>query len=414
MHLALLVGTIVALLLASFVLLVHFNSFFRIKTIKSSNLIEDVNQHVFEVLNDSKLQIGDTLRVEKNNTIRKTYLSFHGCWQKIYSESVDFKTYFSKTLFVGSKITLSTPNLYLKNSNSPLVLVGNTTLKGNVFLPKQGVKAGTIAGNYFQNSQLVFGKTSFSQSELPKLDSQWISYVKSLYSNALMQENELNNLSLEMKNSFKDKAKIVYKASPISLNQGEIHGNIILKSATSITVNAGVSLIDVILIAPRIDIRSNVKGTFQAFAQKQIKVGDNCKLNFPSALVLYKKETTEEIKNTESPIEIGVNSRVEGSVVFLREKNKINKRFRRGIKTHLKIKENVFVSGEVYCQGNMELLGTINGSCYTERFVANQFSSKYINHIYNGEIKPFLVKPYSGLSFEGRRIKEKSIAKWLY
>lgn len=412
MHLALLVGTIVALLLASFVLFVHLNSFFKIKNNHINGLIAETNQYVFKFLETPKLQIGDTLQTEIEKKSTKTHLSFYGCWQKVFLEKHSLKSKYSKVLLAGAKVDLNTPNLYLKNSNSPLILVGKTTLKGTVFLPKQGVKAGTISGNYFQNSQLVFGKTNYSQSKLPDLNKQWIRYVKGLFGNSLLVENEVIELTSELKNTFKKPKKLIYQASSINLGQGEIHGNIIIKSATSITVNAGVSLIDVILIAPKIKIKDNVKGVFQAFAKNDIKVGKNCKLSFPSSLIVLKKEEVEVPKIVELPIEIGEGSTIEGNVVFFKEQPKIKKKFTRGIKTHLKINKNVRIGGEVYCQGNMELLGTINGSCYTERFIANQFGSKYINHIYNGEIKPFSVKNYAGLPFEKEH--EKSIVKWLY
>jgi len=412
MHLALLVGTVVALLLAAFVLLVHFYSFFRIKSIKNNKVITAANQQVFQFTEAPNLKIGDTITGKKNTEEYKTHLSYYGCWQKLFVKSSNLKSHFSKVVFTGNKITSKTPNLYLENSNSPLILVGKTTLKGNVFLPKQGVRAGTIAGNYFQNSQLVFGKTNYSQSQLIEMDKQWISYVKNLYGNHITQGNRVDKLSSELKNAFKNETKIINQASPIILSQGKIHGNIIIKSATSITVNTGVSLLDIILIAPKIVIKDKVKGVFQAFAQNYIKVGENCKLNFPSALVVYQSNKKKENSKNEIPLEIGKRSIVQGSIVFLKEKIISKKRNRRGVTTHLKIHERARIDGEVYCQGNMELLGAINGSCYTKKFVANQLGSKYINHLYNSEIKPFTVEPYGGLPFE--KVSKKSIVKWLY
>ena len=44
------------------------------------------------------------------------------------------------------------------------------------------------------------------------------------------------------------------------------------------------------------------------------------------------------------------------------------------------------VVGEIYCDKNFELSGTVKGSVLTKGFIANQFGSVYKNHIYNGKI----------------------------
>lgn len=416
MHLALLVGTVIALMLASFILLVHLTSFFGIKIQETNTLIEDVNQYALTLVKNDGITVArDTIitsQIEKKN---KAHVSFYGCWKKIYVEKKATSSGFEKALLVGTSVFSNVSNLYLKNSNSPLILVGNTVLEGTIFLPKQGVKAGTISGNYYQNNQLIFGKTNYSKSELPELDPQWISYIKDLQGNRFLQENKLGELNEIEKRSFKGASKNIYKASPLILSQGEIHGNVVIKSATSITINKGVSLIDVILIAPKIKISDQVEGTFQAIAHEQIIVGNNCKLHFPSSLVVLKREQAIVDKPNEVPIEIGVSTVLEGSVVYINEKTKKkrDKRSRRrGVNTHLKIGANALIKGEVYCKGNVELLGVVKGSCYVNKFIANQFGSKYINHIYNGEIRPFTVKEYGGLPFKENH--KKSIVKWLY
>lgn len=414
MHLALLVGTLVALLLASFILLVHLTSIFGLKLQKTNTLIEDVNQKALKLIDEKDFKYGDTLEFNNLANNNKTHVSYYGCWSKMYVAHKNEVHHFSKTLLVGNRVLPNVPNLYLKNTNSPLVLVGSATLQGTISLPKQGVKAGTINGNYYQKKQLVFGRSVYSKSELPALDPKWVSYLKQLQETDFAK-TEISKSIRDVKQSFKKPSKLIYKASSITLNQGEIHGNVIIKSATSITVNKDVSLIDVILIAPKIKIRDHVEGAFQAIANEQIEVGENCKLHFPSSLVVLQTQVVNANQFNEVAIEIGADSVVEGSVVFISEKSNItanNRKRRRGVSTHLKINTNANIKGEVYCKGNVELLGIIKGSCYANKFVANQFGSKYINHIYNGEIRPFAVNKYAGIPFKKTNIK--SVVKWLY
>ena len=81
-------------------------------------------------------------------------------------------------------------------------------------------------------------------------------------------------------------------------------------------------------------------------------------------------------------------------------------------KPQIIIEESAIVVGEVYCDKNLELKGTVQGMVTTDAFIALQSGSVYINHIYNGRIiEPQLPSQYCGLQLETTQIK---IAKWLY
>ena len=72
----------------------------------------------------------------------------------------------------------------------------------------------------------------------------------------------------------------------------------------------------------------------------------------------------------------------------------------------------VVVDGELYCEANTDLQATVNGSVYTNGFVAKQFGSIYQNHLYNARINSSqLPTAYAGLQWEN---SHQNIAKWLY
>ena len=50
------------------------------------------------------------------------------------------------------------------------------------------------------------------------------------------------------------------------------------------------------------------------------------------------------------------------------------------------IDKGAVVSGFVYCNGETELKGTINGAIYTQSFYLKTASSAYQNHLLNAEI----------------------------
>jgi len=314
---------------------------------------------------------------------------------------------FQKLALVGG-YNSQKPALYLEDKNRPLVLVGNTIIRGNVSLPKSGVKRGNISGHAYHGKQLIYGNINQSSTQLPNFSN--INYLKNI------KENIYNNDSLEfihinedqrLVNSFIKPTKIYRQNNRIDLEYIQLTGNFIIASDTLIRVHKTAALHDIILIAPKIEIDEDVLGNFQAIATQKIDVGANSKLSYPSALLLIDENLlqTSSKKNT-NQIVINDNVEIKGLVCYLSNDSKNN------YQAQIKIKENASVIGEVYCNQNMELKGKVTGSVYTKGFIANQNGSVYQNHIYNGKIMvDELPKQYSGFLFEDL---SKQIVQWVY
>jgi cytoskeletal protein CcmA (bactofilin family) len=181
-------------------------------------------------------------------------------------------------------------------------------------------------------------------------------------------------------------------------------------SETKIIVGTSAVLNDIVLMAPEIEIKDYVEGAFQALANKNIAVGKQCRLHYPSALVLVpKKESNDDELNspiTTKQIDIGDGSEITGTVIFY-GKTKPN-----NFNPQLIIRKESIVKGEVYCSSNLELKGRVYGTVFTSDFVAKESGSIYQNHIYNGNIIiKELPAQYVGISFEA---SNKGIIKWLY
>ena len=70
------------------------------------------------------------------------------------------------------------------------------------------------------------------------------------------------------------------------------------------------------------------------------------------------------------------------------------------------------IKGQVYCNGNFEIKGTVSGSVYTKQFVANQSGSIFMNHIYNATIEnQNIPMMYGGILLEQ---EPKTVLQWLY
>jgi hypothetical protein len=176
-----------------------------------------------------------------------------------------------------------------------------------------------------------------------------------------------------------------------------------------ITVRNTAILRDVILSAPVIIIEDGVKGNFQAIADTTIKVGRDCLLSYPSALVLMEKESRPEVSDDEFDNKIFINtgSDLRGSICYFDRKEQ-----------ERDFKANIFINagslkGEIYNEGNLELkASSVVGTVYTKNLVTNERGTTFVNHLYNSSIdSELLPQDFGGILFENQ---SKSVMKWLY
>lgn len=413
LQLVVFIGVIIAILLAAFVTLVYVNTKFSKQTDLVIKTIEQANQGIYLGLTES-LPFQDTINLSSELSgigDLKLYRNFWGIYETVTSVSTIKKNRIVNYAFVGNQSSVDNrTGLYLVEDNQPLVVVGNTHINGKNYIPKQGVKPGSVAGISYYGNQLIYGKVLESSESLPTLNSNLIDEVKRLQNILdVVDSKSIDQFGKDsvLKNSFKEEVKMFYALKSIYLSNVELVGHIILYSEEKITVNSSSKLTDIILIAPEIEIGADFRGNFQAIASEKITVGQNVTLEYPSSLVLFNSKTNTSKENFRS-ILISSNSVINGQVIVSLTEN-TNARF----EPQLKLSEESTVFGEVYCNQNVEHLGEIKGSLYAKQFIAKQSGSIYINHIYNGRIDAkVLSEDYVGLLFED--LSSKGIMKWGY
>lgn len=407
------VSVIIALLVFAFISLTYVQNKLWAKTSIFQEVVHNTNEG-FNYLGQHKIPYNDQIKLPLifQNNLETTIIKDHwGIFDIATSTSKRNNETFTKTALLGGYQQHKT-SLYLQDINQPLVVVGKTRIEGRVYLPELGIKRGTIAGHSYTGKELIYGTVAQSDNNLPEIQN--IKYFKMLYGGTLSKKDkefiELEE-NTKLVNSFSEPTKIVYSHAPIALQFIELTGNIVIYSDLKIKIYPSAILKDIILIAPEIEIYDYTKGNFQVFAIKKITVGKNCELAYPSAIILTEGDksitTTIQYNIDENPqVVINKGSDIKGIVAFVRKDKAGN------YKPQIIIDENAVVTGEVYCNKNIELKGTIKGSVYTKGFIANQFGSVYKNHIYNGKILGNdLPQQYCGLSFKDTKPK---IAKWLY
>lgn len=387
----------ITLLLFAFILLVHIHKRIDLKSDYIIEVASSTNDAIKYSLNNDVV-LNDTISItplESDNKTLGVYKEYWGVFEKVIA-TARIKTYETKKVALVGGI-ISDPD------------------RTASYIPRQGVKPGTISGQSFYGQQLINGTTKTSV-KLPELSASLQSYLDNLEQKvSSFSNNQFINLqpNTSFNNSFLKPPQIVYSNSAIQLLSNQLIGNIIIQSRSKIVVDVNSKLEDVVLIAPEIEILNNVKGKFQAIATKHIKVGKYVSLNYPSSLVLFKKNISisdtapnNSNLNNEPDIIIDNHSTIEGVIIYQGAPKPNN------YNLQIQLKEQSKVVGEIYCNENLELIGVVEGSVFTNNFLAKQSGSIYQNHIYNGSINSTdIPAEYAGLLFQNSK---KGVVQWLY
>lgn len=403
------IGIVIALLVFAFILLSYTQKQFRLLNKQFIQSVKETDELLI-TLNGKGLTENQTSELQTNK-VSSVMTQQWGLFEIATATAGYRNQKFTKFALLGGHLS-SRNSLYLQDEDQPLVVVGNTKIEGAIRLPKQGIKRGSIAGTSYSGSQLYYGVAQLSTAELPKFLGRE-ALRELVFANESSSEQESFDLTadLVLTNSFNEPTKVFQTEGFVNLSNVTLTGNILIKSNLGISLDASSSLTDVILIAPKISIGDQVRGNFQALATEEIIVGKACELAYPSVLVVYQNPFSVELPNQpseerNSDLIIGSKTRVKGLVAFFSEKEQ------EPYKTQISLEKETRVVGEVYCQGNLELQGSVVGSVITQGFMANQFGNLYKNHIYNGQILTHqFPKEYVGLWLD---TYQKKVVKWLY
>lgn len=400
------ITVVIALLLGCFILLVYAQKQFRVKTYLLKDTIQSIDKGMSYALQNNTLGKDSIALILDNDATVNIKSELWGTYLKIGVTSRLKNFRYKKTALIGAKQLPKQTALYLKENNKALVLVGHTKISGECYLPKHGVKSGNISGQSYNGNQFIDGTISVI-NKFPKLNFQVRNYIQNIHS---FYDSNKSLVSFAVKpktlvsNSFENPTIIALSSDTIYLEDISLTGNIVIQSYSKISVSHSAKLKDVILIAPKIEIEEGVKATFQAFASEHIFVGNNCELQYPSALVLV-KPFTEKFEE-EDRIQLNSNSKLQGNIIILGLKDIKN------YNPQVAINAGAIVEGEIYCEQTLELKGKVLGTVFTDNFIARANGAYYQNHLLNAEINAVeLNNEYVGLPIVNHK---KGVAKWLY
>ncbi len=403
---AILVATMVALFLGAFLTLTHTHRFFADQSQFLMQSVEGANQGVgYSLQPDAGIRDSITFQEELlTTTVAKSYW---GGFEMIRSRATVRTKSFSKKALTGSALGSQPTSIYMGDDRFPLVLVGNTKIEGTAYISSKGIKPGSIAGHYYTGGNLIDGPIRYSSGSLPRLDAQWSRTIKQ-WMDFIPGTEHLVVPQQPVQNSFYEDRMYIYDEGPVTISETYL-GNIVIISKTEITVTPEARLQDILVVAPKITLQKGTQGSAHFIANEQIKVEEDVVLSYPSSLVVMYEQPDDNrpVPRGDEPVVVSDFAEVNGNVILQFKKDTLA-----GSRTHMAFAEEARIRGMVYCQGNIEHKGTIEGSVYTNTFLANESGSVYLNHLYKGKVLANRLHPeYCGLPFQN---KQKGIAKWLY
>jgi hypothetical protein len=399
----LVISIIIMIVLFAFISLVFLQNKMQLKSERYKKTIQNVyagfdylKNH--EIPYDTPIQVKFSEATSETTTILKRHWGFLDV-AVVTSESRNERT--EKVGFLGMHRE-DRKAIYLQENNQPLVVVGNTKIVGDVVFPKRGVKPGNIAGVSYYGNQLVYGGIEKTANQLPQIQN--IDYVRRLIQEVPQENVQFLNFeeNMMLNHSFTEETYLFETPYNLSLENVELRGNIILVSESEIRVSQSAKLNDLIVIAPKIYIEAGFEGSGQFIASDQIEIGRNVKLHYPSVVSVVENSDPKE---NEERIKIASESEIGGMIIYHDERKENN------YSTHVNIAENTTISGEVYCNKNLEIAGSVQGFVYANNFITRQSGGVYINHLYHTTIDSEAIsEKYVGLPIG---TGEQRVAKWI-
>lgn len=306
---------------------------------------------------------------------------------------------FSKAFFLGEAHQPSLQSaLYLEDHNAPLAVVGNTEVRGLVYLPQAGVKRGYIKGKGYTGAELIYGKVENSNKTLPKISAERMEQLLPYFKASGQAEIPATGIS----QSFFDSTRYL-SGDHLLLEDLQLHGNIIVVAQSSIYVGADADLDNVLLFAPEITFAPGFRGRVQAFATRKIDLGEAARLAYPSVLGLVLNDETEQRKL----LLLRDAAEVHG-LVFIHQ-GKVHRH-----QPLLSIGEKCHLEGQVWADAYVDINGgTLYGNMTCKSFWLAAGSSTYTNHIMDAVIdREKMQADYISPVFTGA-LRAGGIAQWV-
>ena len=289
--------------------------------------------------------------------------------------------------------------LYLADGNSPLAVCGKTTIIGDAYLPRSGVKRGHIPNAHYQGEKMVYGDIKVSKINLPAFNEKKITELKN------MPAELIANASLDQDSIIGNFANppTIIRGQVLRIDRKVLKGHVILIAEQAIYFGANAVVEDILAFAPQIIFEEGFEGQLQAVAGDSLYVASNCRFHYPTSLGVLRSKVNEAA----AFLQIDSLTELKG-IVWVKELVTGRQKARAVIAT------SSFIEGDVYVDGYLDFQALVYGTVACRKFSLRTAASVYENHLLNATIdvtkrhKAFLLP-----SFWEEMGKRRAVLKWL-
>lgn len=278
--------------------------------------------------------------------------------------------------------------LYLVDNDKPLQMVGKAKIKGDVYLPKKGIKKGYITSQSFSSSTFLEGNKLRSGNKLPNINNVFLG--QDTVGLERKQVSELKNGQV-LYNSFGSETLHVLVDTPFLANQ-TIFGNVIISSMDSLFIRENNRLEDVLIVAPIVIFEKGFTGSLQVAGTEKVELQEDVILKYPSGVYMAGENAGKR------SVILNEDSKLLGSIVVSDTKSS-----KQGTSLVVINKDSELI-GQLYCNGSTQLSGSVIGSLSTDNFFLKTKASTYENYIKDGIIDlKSLTKDFIGISLQNHK-----------
>jgi hypothetical protein len=277
--------------------------------------------------------------------------------------------------------------LYLTDEDRPLSVSGQTLIRGNVRIPKSGIRAAYVDGKPYEGDPLfVDGHIYNSERDIPSFGKQRLEQLNTAFT-APGRSIPFPNGDSVLENSF-FKPTLSLKADGASvIKDTRIKNNIILYADTTLYIDSTARLDHMIIFARSVVFGQGFKGNCQVFARDSVVVGKGSVFTYPSCIGLL--PAPDRKTGIPPKVSIGEATKFEG-ILFCYEKEKPITPAIISFGKKNKITGQIYVQGTVSLKDNVE----ISGSVACQKFLYQNNSSSYENFLINTRISAKALSPY--------------------
>ncbi len=384
---ALVISVLIGLLATSLILAAHLYRTYALKSFKQLELLNEIEQSIV-TLNSESFDNQNKTQTSLSNNSNKLDISKRvwGCYWLLNINASGGAEKLKRNTIVGTNLTEKLAyNFFIPKLENGIKLVGKSSLKGKIAIPKKQLRKGIIDTIRFEGGPLHEGSIYASVNpDMPisfnRIAQKNINYLNQEFTETDSVGNIRDLLTTDsIYNSFNNKTLVYYTTKPTILFDKKIYNNIIIVGKNRITIDSSVHISNAIVIAKEIFITSGFHGKVQLIATNNLVIGDSVNLAFPSSICQF---TDERYLDLGQSISIGTNFKLQGNIIQTSSTTN-------SIAGNLDIRSSCKLTGFVYTQGSFHIQGNVHGYFYGKRPLVIYGGTMYANHLLHFNASPF-------------------------